>query len=386
MKLRFSLACILLVLSAAPAAAVLSCNFSITNVAFGNVNVISGSNVDVTATVSVNCSGGSAFANARVCPSILNGTAGADANLRQMTGPTATKLNYQLYSNSARTTIWGADGDAFASSPPTINVTLNSSGTGSTTVTIFARVPSGQITVPAGSYTSSFTTAHTSFLYKQTSTENCPSLTSPLTSNPTFTVTATVTSNCIVSAVNLNFGTQGVLAANVDATTTLSVTCTQSVAYTISLNAGTGAGATVAARKMTLTGNTVTYSLYRDSARMLVWGADHRHRHGCGHRKRFGAGQHGLRPRSTADHARAGNLLRYNYSDSHLLDHTSRLCSTAAPTNEANSGCGSNGRDFSSGWNCTPMNQGCSGYSTISGNSPSGDMPEKRMPLSSSRA
>ena len=43
------------------------------------------------------------------------------------------------------------------------------------------------------------------------------------------------------------------------------------------------------------------------------------------------------------------------------IDYTSRLCSTAAPMKEANSGCGSKGRDFSSGWNCTPMNQGWSG-------------------------
>ena len=46
--------------------------------------------------------------------------------------------------------------------------------------------------------------------------------------------------------------------------------------------------------------------------------------------------------------------------------------------NEANSGCGSNGRDFSSGWNCTPINQGWSSYSMISGRMPSGDMPEQR--------
>src|SRR3546814_6941073 len=60
--------------------------------------------------------------------------------------------------------------------------------------------------------------------------------------------------------------------------------------------------------------------------------------------------------------------------------HTSRDCSTAALMNEAKSGCGSNGLDFSSGWNCTPRNQGCSGNSTISGSKPSGDMPEKRKP------
>ncbi len=42
------------------------------------------------------------------------------------------------------------------------------------------------------------------------------------------------------------------------------------------------------------------------------------------------------------------------------------------------------GRDFSSGWNCTPMNHGWSGISTISGNSPSGESPEKRKPAASS--
>src|SRR5215216_7538397 len=56
--------------------------------------------------------------------------------------------------------------------------------------------------------------------------------------------------------------------------------------------------------------------------------------------------------------------------------YTSRACSTAAPTKLWNSGCGSKGRDFSSGWNCTPMNHGWSSYSTISGRSPSGERPE----------
>ena len=55
--------------------------------------------------------------------------------------------------------------------------------------------------------------------------------------------------------------------------------------------------------------------------------------------------------------------------------HTNRLCSTAAAMKLANRGCGSKGRDFSSGWNCTPMNQGWSGSSMISGSRPSGDMP-----------
>src|SRR5450631_156041 len=74
--------------------------------------------------------------------------------------------------------------------------------------------------------------------------------------------------------------------------------------------------------------------------------------------------------------AMAGQIARPPY--------TSRLCSTAAPTKEANSGWGSNGRDLSSGWNCTPMNQGWFSYSIISGSTPSGDMAQKRMPCCSS--
>src|SRR6185437_10354165 len=45
---------------------------------------------------------------------------------------------------------------------------------------------------------------------------------------------------------------------------------------------------------------------------------------------------------------------------------TSRLWRTAAAMNDVNSGCGASGRDFNSGWNWTPMNQGCSGISMIS--------------------
>ena len=40
-----------------------------------------------------------------------------------------------------------------------------------------------------------------------------------------------------------------------------------------------------------------------------------------------------------------------------------------------NSGCGSKGLDFSSGWNWTPMNHGWPSSSTISGSLPSGDRP-----------
>lgn len=89
-----------------------------------------------------------------------------------------------------------------------------------------------------------------------------------------FNVTITIQSNCVVqSATDLAFGSQGVLSANVDAQSTISVQCTNTTPYTVGISAGNGAGATVAARKMTGTAAaTVTYSVYRDAARSLVWG------------------------------------------------------------------------------------------------------------------
>ncbi len=93
------------------------------------------------------------------------------------------------------------------------------------------------------------------------------------TTTSSFTVQMTITASCtIVSASTLNFGSQGVLAANVDQSSTLQVQCTNTTPYNIGLNAGTGAGATVAIRKMTNGGNTINYSLYTDSGRTIVWG------------------------------------------------------------------------------------------------------------------
>jgi len=89
----------------------------------------------------------------------------------------------------------------------------------------------------------------------------------------TFSVTVSLTATCTInSASALNFGTQGVLSANVDQTSTIQITCTNTTPYNIGLDAGTGTGATVATRKLTSGGNTVNYTLYSDSGRSTVWG------------------------------------------------------------------------------------------------------------------
>jgi spore coat protein U-like protein len=89
----------------------------------------------------------------------------------------------------------------------------------------------------------------------------------------TFTSQVALTATCVInSAAALNFGNQGILAANVDQSSTIQVTCTNTTPYNIGLDAGTGSGATVGSRKMTSSGATVNYTLYQDSAHTTVWG------------------------------------------------------------------------------------------------------------------
>nr|WP_217283651.1 spore coat U domain-containing protein [Aquabacterium terrae] len=94
------------------------------------------------------------------------------------------------------------------------------------------------------------------------------------TTTTTYTVQMTVVASCVIgSASTLNFGgSQGVITTNVDQTSTVQVQCTDTTPYNVGFNVGTGAGATVAVRKMTNAGNTINYSLYSDSGRTTVWG------------------------------------------------------------------------------------------------------------------
>jgi spore coat protein U-like protein len=94
------------------------------------------------------------------------------------------------------------------------------------------------------------------------------------TTTTTFQVKLTITAQCtIVSASILDFGSNGVINANIDQTSTLNVQCTNSTPYNIGFNAGTTTGGTIATRLMTGPASaTVQYSLYTTAARTVVWG------------------------------------------------------------------------------------------------------------------
>jgi len=94
------------------------------------------------------------------------------------------------------------------------------------------------------------------------------------TATGSFAVRITITTECkLVSASDLDFGSRGVIDANVDSTSTISVQCTTGTPYNVGIGLGTGTGASLTSRLMTGPGAaTVSYNLYRDVNHTNVWG------------------------------------------------------------------------------------------------------------------
>ena len=92
-----------------------------------------------------------------------------------------------------------------------------------------------------------------------------------------FQVNATVISACTVSGALLNFGSAIdplATAVPLDASSTLTVTCTNTTPYAVALNAGVNAGgaSAFASRAIKHGSYSLAYQLYTDTGRSTVWG------------------------------------------------------------------------------------------------------------------
>ena len=126
-------------LSTTSAFAQASCTISATSIAFGNYNVFTTTPGDSTGTITFRCNS-SAF---NISISLSDGSS-STFNQRTLRNGSEV-LNYNLYRNAARTTIWG-DGTGGTSvytnsNPPSSNIN----------VTVYGRIPAQQ-DVSAGSY------------------------------------------------------------------------------------------------------------------------------------------------------------------------------------------------------------------------------------------
>jgi spore coat protein U-like protein len=245
-----------------------SCTVPNTTLAFGDVtsNLLANLNSDITGTINYSCTG-TANDTVRLCIALSHFT-GATRNMASG----ANTLTYQIYSNAGRTTVFG---NQTTPTILTINATMSGSGTLSGSATMYGRVLSGQTTDPPGSYSLNMTGSNTNRLTATTSTNACGSFGTGA-DQFNVAVSAIISELCLVSAGNLNFGSQGILSANVDQTSTISVQCTNTTPYNIGLNAGIGAGASVTTRKMSSGGSTIDYSLYPSAGNLQ------RYNHGDG--------------------------------------------------------------------------------------------------------
>lgn len=117
-----------------------NCSVSSNPVAFGNVDVLAGADFDANGAVTITCTNGTSWSAA----ADLGTGAGATFASRKMTSG-GNLLNYSLYTDAARTTVWG-DGSGGTS-------TVSNSGTGvAQNFTVYGRVPLGQTTAQTGAY------------------------------------------------------------------------------------------------------------------------------------------------------------------------------------------------------------------------------------------
>lgn len=125
-----------------------NCSVAATDLTFGNYDVNAGSATNGTSTVKVNCTKGTAFTVALDAGQNAGGTSNFSARAMSDGGTPANLLDYQLYTDSARSTIWG-DGTNGSS---TVSGTGAGPGSGNAVnETVFGQIPAGQ-NVPAGSY------------------------------------------------------------------------------------------------------------------------------------------------------------------------------------------------------------------------------------------
>ena len=259
----------------------LTCTASIGSpVIFSGIDILSGGPVDATSTLNVNCTVSTldglvgALLNITVCPNIGEGSGGSSSGTRRLerSGGTET-LNYNIYQDLARTTPWGhASFPTLGTVPPmTMSATVPLLGTASTSTSrqVYFRLFGSQQTSLPGTYLSSFAGAHTQ-ICAGIGLGGCPGL-YLITSSPQapFSVEATFTKNCTVTTQSVNFGSTGILAANIDATGQVRVTCTQMTGYSVGLSIGSFTPTT---RRMTMGSEFVVYGLYRDAARSQGWG------------------------------------------------------------------------------------------------------------------
>lgn len=268
-----SLAAMLVPTGTAHAADPVICSASVNTINFGNIDP-TGSNVDISATLNWSCdSNVRRDYYATVCFNIADGPLGLNGGRRQMAGP-GGNLGFQIFTNGARTNVWGSVNSTTYPSPVRRDFFIEGNSVESGTIAVYSRLYGNEPQATVGTYTTTFVAPQvriTGILHGGGG-GNCTSAGSDAGNFAPMTVMATVQPMCTVNASDLDFGTvAGFLsAANHDGTSVVSVQCVNGSAYQIGLDNGQHALGNT--RRMQGPGGFISYELYRNSARTQRWG------------------------------------------------------------------------------------------------------------------
>ncbi|MCC4586890.1 spore coat protein U domain-containing protein [Xanthomonas melonis] len=262
-----------------------------TPLAFGNV--AANGATDGVATLNVSCATAalSVLGNARVTLCLDLGAGSASAGVytpRRMSNATGDSLGYQIYSDAARTQIWGATGST-TPSPLVLTfaypVPVITGGSQTTTVTLYGRIPGNQI-LSVGNHTSTFGGADTVVRYaynesiiggiQQPADCNAAGSGTKTASNAfPFTASANVPARCnTYVTTDLDFGSiAGSIESAIDRSSTISLACTNRTAWNIGLDLGSNASGGGRRMRHASSANYIVYELYRDAGRSNRWGS-----------------------------------------------------------------------------------------------------------------
>lgn len=267
------------------AQAAVSCSATASPVNFGTIDPQQPGNSPATGSISFTCQNDALLQTAFVtlCLNIGAGS-GTGTTPRRMNDGVGHTLDFQLYSDPARSQIWGSVLTPATPNPQVLQFQIPGPflfvpGSYSDSVPVYGQVPGNQTGVVAGGYNNMFsgTSAQITLDHNDAflgiggsypascGTGNASSF--------SFVANATVQPTCTVSATDVSFGSQPAMATNLQATGTIGVRCINGTAYNIGLapSNGNAYGAGV----MSGTGantDTVPYQLHQTSSTGPVWG------------------------------------------------------------------------------------------------------------------
>ncbi len=253
----------------APASAQV-CNFSISNINFGNINMAPGGTPPTSGTLTATCSGRPG-ATVTICPNIGDGTGGSTSGSPRLMKNGTASIPYNLLQPNGQ--VWGSYVWPYALRPPVLSMTLNRLGSGTLTQTIQAVISGSIASAPTGRYSSAYRNAQSLMDYGYAPAQNCAVLSSRAR-HANFTVHATNTATCNLSATAMSFGTLANLTTAQATTNQIAITCTTGAAYAVALNNGINGGTGPTNRIMVSPSNQkLSYGIFKDAAHVQAWGA-----------------------------------------------------------------------------------------------------------------